>query len=158
MTASEHLGRQFAAPGDDDAKDALNKQLKKHFPKGARAWLKDPSVRVEPPRKIDPDDIDFTDYPDWRAARQLKEVVKVAKGKKGREPDPAVLTQRPSGRLDPLDGHHHALARIDHKQKPIGYVVHVPSEHGPWDSMHLKQKNDPYKDDFGKTTKYDRND
>jgi hypothetical protein len=157
MTASEHLGRQFAEPGDDDAKKALLKQLKGHFPKEARAWIKDDRVTVDAPAKINPDDIDFSDYQDWRAAHQLKAVVKIAKGK-GKKPDPAVLAHRPSGRLDPLDGHHHALADIDQKKKPTAFVVHVPSEHGPWDSMHLKQKNDQYKDDFGKTSKYDRND
>jgi hypothetical protein len=160
MTASDHLGSQFAEPGDDDAKKALLKQLKGGFPKGARAWIKHPDVTVDAPAKIDPDHIDFSVYPDWRASRQLKAVRKVAKKlDKGKSPDPAVMASRPGNdKLDTIDGHHHVLARIDHKEKPRAYVIHVPSAHGPWDGMHNDQSNDPHKDDFGKTDKADRND
>jgi hypothetical protein len=161
MTATDHLSSQFSAPsGDPDAKKALLKQLKPDFPKDALAWLRDDQVTVDAPAKIDPDAIDWEAYPDWRASRQLKHVVKVAKKKidkgKGR---PSVMASRPgSDKLDVIDGHHHALARIDHKQKPFSYVVHVPSAKGAWDDLHDHQTNDRVKDDFGKTSKRDRND
>ena len=161
MTASEHLGRQFAEPsGDPAAKKELRKQLKKNFPKDARAWLDRDDVTVEAPARVSADRVDWTEYPDWRASRQLKEVVRLAKGKvakgKGR---PSVMTDSPSDdKLHPIDGHHHALARLDHKEKPLTYVVHVPHADGPWRTMNDRQVHDVVKDDFGKTSKKDRND
>ena len=112
---------------------------------------------MEAPRKVSPDDIDFSEYPDWRAARQLKAVRKIAKKvDKGKRGDPAVMADRPGNdKLDTLDGHHHVLAEIDHKDKPRAFVVHVPSQHGPWDTMHDHQHSDTRKDDFGKTSRAD---
>ncbi len=161
MAASDALGRQWAEPGDDDAKRMLRKQLKADFPKSARAWLDDPRVTVDAPVKVSPDDIDWSEYADWRASKQLKAVVKLARKKidgkdKGK---PSVMASRPGhGKLDILDGHHHALARVDAKKPPLTFVVHVPSATGPWDTMHDQQRNDTKKDDFGKTDKRDRDD
>jgi hypothetical protein len=147
MTAADHLGSQWAeSTGDPDAKKALMKQLKPDFPKAARAWLKDDRVTVDAPAKINPGDIDFSGYPDWRASKQLKSVVKMAK--KGKD-KPSVLAARPGGdKLDLIDGRHHALARMEQKKKPHGYVVHVPSSTGPWDAMEDRQAKDNQKDDF----------
>lgn len=161
MTAADHLGSQWAEPtGDPGAKEALLKQLKPDFPKDALAWLKDDRVTVDAPSKISSDDIDWSDYAEWRASRQLKAVVKIAKKKidKGKG-KPSVMAARPGNdKLDLIDGHHHALARLDHKKKQVSYVVHVPAATGEWDQMHDQQRNDTKKDDFGKTCRSDRND
>jgi hypothetical protein len=162
LAASSTLGRQFDAdpPGDDAAKRKLRKQLKPDFPKAALAWLDDPKVTVEAPSKVSPEDVNWSDYPDWRASRQLKTVVKIAKKKiskgKGRA---SVMAARPGNdKLDVIEGHHHALARLEAQKKPLTYVVHVPSATGAWDTMHDHQKHDKIKDDFGKTDSSDRSD
>lgn len=160
MAASDALGKQFAPPGDDDAKRSLRKQLKPDFPKSALAWLDDPRVTVEAPSKVPSDDVDWSDYGEWRASRQLKTVVKIAKKKivKGKG-KPSVMADRPgSDKLDIIDGHHHAMARVDAKKPPLAFVVHVPAATGEWDRMHDRQLNDTKKDDFGKTSGRDRDD
>ena len=151
---------QFQPPGDDEAKAALIKQMRKNFRKQDLAWLDDAGIRVESPSKIDPDHIDWDDYPDWRASRQLEEVQgiakKVEKGKK--TPKPVVLAASPGNddNMYIVDGHHHAMAQVERKKKPVGWVVHVPTAEGPWTTLHDKQLGDTRKDDFGKTTPYDR--
>lgn len=151
--------RQFQPPqGDEGAKKALLKQLKKDFPKEALTWLKDERVTVEGPSRIPAGDIDWDDYPEWRASKQLETVVQVAKKKidKGKG-KPAVMARRPHDQdLLILDGHHHTMARVDHKENPLAFVVNVPHDHGPWDDLHDKQIHDTKKDDFGKTPEGDR--
>jgi hypothetical protein len=160
MAAADHLGNQFNEPtGDPDAKKALLKQLKGDFPKEARDWIKDDRVTVEAAARVNPHRIDFSEYPDWRASRQLKAVRKIAKKLEKDPGNPAVMADRPGDdKLDTIDGHHHVLAEIDRKKRPKAYIIHVPREHGPWDTMHDKQTNDPRKDDFGKTDKADARD
>lgn len=160
VPASDHLGQQWSPPGDDEAKKALLKQLKKDFPKEATSWLKDPQVTVEAPTRVSPERIDWDEYPEWRASRQLKPIVKIAKKlRKGKTPKPAVMADRPgTDELDVLDGHHHVLGAVDAKKDPLAWIVHVPSDRGPWDTMHDQQKHDSRKDDFGKTSRYDRDD
>ena len=152
MTAADALGGQFIpATGDDDAKRMLRKQLKPDFPKTARAWLDDPRVTVDAPAKVPADDIDWSDYSGRRASRQLKSVVKLTKKKKitKGKGKPSLLVDRPgSDKLNVIDGYHHTLARVDAKKDPLGYVVHVPTDTGPWDDMHDQQKHDSKKDDF----------
>lgn len=161
MTAADALGGQFTPLSHDDgAKRKLRKQLRPDFPKSALAWLDDPRVTVEAPAKVDADDVDWSDYADWRASKQLKAVVKIADKKitKGKG-KPSVMADRPgSDKLDIIDGHHHALARVDAKKPPLTYVVHVPSSTGPWDAMHDRQKHDKHSDDFPPTSPRDRND
>jgi hypothetical protein len=142
---------QFSPPGDDQAKAALHKQLKGDFPRRAREWLDDPAITVDAPARVAADDVDWSDYSDWEAARQLKEVRKIAKDKKvakgGGKPSVMVATPGADD-LDIIDGHHHALARVDLQQDPLAYVVHVPSSSGAWQTMHDHGKTKP--DDFGK--------
>jgi hypothetical protein len=152
------LGPQWDEPGDDKAKRKLAKQLGKSFPEDAYDWLLDPRVKVSRPDRVDPESVEYDDYPEWRASRQLKEVRKTAKKiVKGKE-KPAVVAELPNGQREVLDGHHHWLAAIDAKTDPLAYVVRVPRYSGPWDAMQDKQQGDPRKDDFGKTSSYDRND
>lgn len=160
VVASEYLGRQWAPPppGDEAAKKALRKQLKPDFKKKDLAWLDDPEVRVEAPSRVPADSIDWNDYPGWRASRQLKAVVEVAKKRidKGKG-KPSVVADKPGeDKLDIIDGHHHALARVDHKEDPLAYIVHVPQADGPWDQLHDRQVKDKHPDDFGKTVRGDR--
>jgi len=150
--------RQFSPPqGDESARKALIKQLRKDFPEPALAWLDSPDVQVDQPQRIPADQIDWDGYPRWRASRQLEAVVEIAKKKihkkKGK---PSVVAERP-GNPDLLliDGHHHAMARIDHKEQPLAYVVHVPAQQGPWNTLHDKQTSDKHPDDFGRTSKQD---
>lgn len=153
-----YLGPQWSAPGDDKAKRKLVKQLRKNFDEEAYDWLLDPRVKVRKPERVDPDTVDYNDYPDWRAARQLKEVRDIAKKiDKGKE-KPALLVQPPHGKKQVIDGHHHWMGYIDCKEDPLAWVVDVPSNTGPWQTMHDHQHGDDKKDDFGKTNKSDRND
>lgn len=150
---------QFHPPGDDEAKQKLYDELRTSFKKKDLEWLKDDQIRVDAPKKISPEAIDWDDYPDWRACRQLKEVRDIAKKlEKGKKPKPIVLADSGDDTMFIVDGHHHALAQVDHKDKPKAYVMHVPSKEGPWTTLHDKQKGDTRKDDFGKTDNYDRND
>ena len=74
--------RQFSPPqGDESARKALIKQLRKDFPEPALAWLDSPDVQVDQPQRIPADQIDWDGYPRWRASRQLEAVVEIAKKK-----------------------------------------------------------------------------
>src|ERR1700729_2483793 len=153
----KHLNEeQFRPPGDDEAKAGLLSQLKGSFPKEARQWIKDPSIRVDKPARVDPADVDWEQYPEWRASRQLKDVQKKAKKiDKGKE-KPVVMVKRPgSDALDTIDGHHKLMGYVDAKKNPLAYVVHVPSQDGPWSDFHDQQNDEKKQDDFSKTKKKD---
>jgi len=155
----EHLfnQQQFRPPGDDDAKAALNEQLKGNFPKEARQWLKSDDVRVDAPTRLDPDSIDWDGYPDWRASRQLGDVKKRAKKIDKGKHKPIVTVRTPGSEKNRIiDGHHGAMGYVDAKENPLAYVVHVPNQKGPWDTFHDQQRDDKHKDDFGKTKKKDQ--
>jgi hypothetical protein len=152
-TVTSALGAQFdppEPPGNDAAKKALYKQLKPDFKKKDLAWLKDPDIRVDAPTRVSADDVEWDDYPDWRAGKQLKAVVEIAKKKihKGKG-KPSVVAQAPDAEeLKIIDGHHHAMARVDHKEDVLAYVVHVPTMEGPWSRLHDEQIKDKHPDDF----------
>ena len=137
---------QFAPPGDEKARKRLLKQLKPDFPSDALDWLRDPAVRVEAPQRIPATDLDFDDYPNWRASHELKKVNKIARKKKNKD---IVVADRPGEEdLYIIDGHHHALAKIDREKDPKGYIVHVPAREGPWTKLHDRQKGDQDTPDF----------
>lgn len=159
MRQTEHLSqRQFPPKGDEEAKAELLRQLKGNFRKRDLKWLKDPSITVDAAERIDASDIDWSTYPEWRASRQLKAVRKVADKIDDGKDKPVVTYQSPGGRRKLMDGHHHALGYVDHKENPLGYTIHVPHDNGPWATLHDRQVDDTKKDDFGKTSKADRND
>jgi hypothetical protein len=150
--------RQFSPPvGDENSRAKLLKQLRKDFPEDAVSWIDDPDIHVTGPEKIPADSVDWSDYPEWRASRQLKAVVKVAKKIDKGKKKAAVFADRPSqDGLLIIDGHHHTMGRHDAKKQPFGYVIHVNSRSGPWDTMHDRQRDDTKKDDFGRTPEEDR--
>jgi hypothetical protein len=156
---TDHLNpAQFRQPGDDEAKAALIAQLRENFKKKDLKWLKDDSIRVDAPKRIDPNSVEMDDYPDWRASKQLKAVHKCAKKIDKGQNKPVPVAEKPDGTREVIDGHHHFLGYIDAKKKPKAFIVHVPAQNGPWSTLHDQQTNDDKKDDFGKTSSYDRND
>lgn len=155
MSEANLSARQFRKPpkADPKAKKALLKGLSENFRKQDLKWLKDDSVTVEGPTRVPHDEVEWNDYSTWRAAHQLKAVRKIAKKIDKGKDKPSAFVQRPDrDKKMIMDGHHHALGYVDHKEDPLAYVIHVNKNTGPWDSLHDKQRGDDKKDDFGKTS------
>jgi hypothetical protein len=141
--------RQFAPQGDQTAREALIDQLSSSFSPQHLQWLSDPQVTVQAPQRVPAEAIDWEDYPNWRASHELKKVQKIAKKLDKKKGKPSVVAHRPGDReLFIIDGHHHALARVEREEDPFAYVVHVPERNGPWNTMHDHQKGDKDKPDF----------
>jgi len=122
---------------------AVYAQLARSFPPAAIRWVS--SASWTGPRRVPLAAVDTDDRREWDASHEPGEVARFAAKLKrrhadGRELKPAVLVQRPDGKLLVADGHHRFLA---YEQSGAGYVWaytgKVSEQQGPWGRLALSQ-------------------
>jgi ParB-like nuclease domain len=119
-------------------KKALIDQLSKDFPDNALDWVE--KAKVEGPRLISLEDIDYSNHKTWAANHEPEKVhTRMQKIEKGKG-KPILLVKTPDNdKFIVIDGHHRALAYKELNRSAKAYVVYVDKETGPWDTFHNKQ-------------------
>jgi phage portal protein BeeE len=122
---------------------AVASQLARKFPPDAIDWVK--TAKWQGPRRVPIASIDLDDRGHWSASREpgvIRQFVKKLRRRhaEGRELKPAVVVQRPEGKLLIADGHHRFLAYEKDGQDYLwAYVGRVSKQEGPWDRLALSQ-------------------
>jgi hypothetical protein len=117
-------------------------QAAKDYPPAATAWMH--HVDWKGPLTVPLEHIDPT--PQWLdtqidPAHVQETAEKLRRGKKLK---PAILVKTPAGdKLQLVDGHHRYLAAFELGKPLRAYVATVDAEHGPWETMHRQQNEQP---------------
>jgi hypothetical protein len=116
-------------------------QLAEDFPPDAIEWVR--AAVWQGPIDVPLDSIDTSNSDTWAAADEPDRVSFFDGEISDGTVKPIVLVNEPNNeKLIVADGHHRVMAALEQKAKTIpGYVAHVTTVNGPWDTMHASQKN-----------------